>query len=107
MESITAAEIYVFYQRNKKTFKTQHDLVRGFLAEKLDISSTNKSKEVKIIFGQEVDKLVSSLRKILVNARSSKMTTTLGQIIFMPSDKCIFLLERMEQNESEDSSNST
>ena len=84
MESITAAEIYVFYQRNKKTFKTQHDLARGCLAEKLGISSTNKSKEVKI---KEINDRM--YQTCFVSQCSATKATNFHQIIqiYIPKEK--------------------
>ena len=105
MEPITAREIYEFYQRHKGN-DTQYNLICKFLAEKFNINPDKKSIEIKTIFRNEVDRLVSSFRKILIKAKSSKNSITLDQTIFVTEDKCTFLVELMEQYTSENSSSS-
>ena len=91
MEPITAREIYEFYQRHKGN-DTQYNLICKFLAEKFNITPDKKSIEIKTIFRKEVDRLVSSFRKILIKAKSSKNSITLEQTIFVTEDKCTFLV---------------
>ena len=105
MESITARDIYEFYQRNKGD-DTQYNLICNFLAEKFNITPDKKSMEIKTIFRNEVNRLVSSFKKILIKAKSSKNSNILDQTIFVTEDKGNFLAELMEQYTSENSSSS-
>ena len=92
MEPITAREIYEFYQRHKGN-DTQYNLICMFLAEKFNITPDKKSIEIQTIFRNEVNRLVSSFKKILIKAKSSKNSNTLDQTIFVTEEKCIFLVE--------------
>ena len=72
MKPIAAEEIYAFYWANKDTFLNQNELIIGFLAKKLNISLTSESPQVKKLFEEEVNKLVSNLRKILEMVKRTK-----------------------------------
>ena len=102
MEPITAREIYEFYQRHKGN-DTQYSLIGMFLAEKFNITPDKKSIEIQTIFRNEVNRLVSSFKKILIKAKSSKNSNILDQTIFVTEDKCNILVELMEQYTAENS----
>ena len=72
MEPITAMDIYNFFQQNLSKYRTQKDLIEGFIAKTFELSIKDLVPEAKVVYRQQINKLMSKFRKILQKLKHSK-----------------------------------
>ena len=97
MEPITAVDIY-FFQQNRLKFRTQKDLIEGLNAKTFELSIKDLGPEAKVVYRQQINKLVSKLRKILQKLKHSKMKSSLERHIFISAEECNFITNFVKQN---------
>ena len=77
MEPITALDIYNFFQQNRSKFRTQKDLIEGFIAKTFELSIKDLGPEAKVVYRQQINKLMSKFRKILQKLKHSQKKSSL------------------------------
>ena len=83
MEPITAMDIYNFFQQNLSKYRTQNDLIEGFIAKTFELSIKDLGSEAKVVYRQQINKLMSKFRKILQKLKHSKLTTRNKRQLFI------------------------
>ena len=98
MEPIIAVDIYNFFQQNRLKFRTQKDLIEGFIAKTFELSIKDLGPEAKVVYRQQINKLVSKFRKILQKLKHSQKKRSLEKHIFISAEECNFITNFVKQN---------
>ena len=75
MEPITALDIYSFFQQNQSKFRTQKDLIDGFIAKTFKLPIKDLGPEAKLVYKQQINKLVSHFRKYFRSLKAQRRKT--------------------------------
>ena len=86
--------------------RTQKDLIEGFIAKTFELSINDLGPEAKVVYRQQINKLVSKFRKILQKLKHSQKKRSLERHIFISAEECNFITNFVKQNTLRSNSNS-